>query len=123
MHIAHQSISPLAIGRDPSPWRCQQSTTLKGLVRNLLEYLIICGFFSLIPSNLFSSGVCSGLSSLPHRLSVFFYSLNGSRISPGVPLLDFLCSDPVAAAVGSTDAFRGVCIPDGVEAPLAVRLW
>lgn len=41
-------------------------------------------------------------------------------MSPGVPPLDFLCNDPVA--VGSTDPFLGVCIPDGVDVPLAVRL-
>lgn len=47
-----------------------------------------------------------------------FYSLNGSRMSLGVAPLDFRCNDPVC----STEPLRGVCIPDGVEVPLAVRL-
>lgn len=40
-------------------------------------------------------------------------------MSLGVAPLDFRCNDPV----GSTaDPLRGVCIPEGVEVPLAVRL-
>ena len=45
----------------------------------------------------------------------FPYSLNGARFSTGVVPLD--CLD-----CGSTDPFLGVCIPDGVEDPLRLRL-
>lgn len=45
----------------------------------------------------------------------FPYSLNGARFSTGVVPLD--CLD-----CGSTDPFLGVCMPDGVEDPLRLRL-
>lgn len=46
------------------------------------------------------------------------YSLNGARFwSTGVVPLDDRLSD-----CGSTEPLRGVCIPDGVDAPLKFRL-
>ena len=54
------------------------------------------------------------------RLPPVYYSLNGALGSLGVPPRAFLWAEP--PSVGSTDPFRGVCIPDGVDVPLAVRL-
>lgn len=53
-------------------------------------------------------------------LAINVYRRNGSRVPLGVvPRLPFRSVDTVG---GSTDGFRGVRIPDGVDVPLKFRL-
>lgn len=54
-------------------------------------------------------------------IQLFIYSLKGSRFSTGVVPRDVRLRI-VELNVGSAELFLGVCMPDGVEVPLTVRL-